>query len=247
MVPDVRKRRLPVGLQGFQSASRFAVVPDEDSISSWMPKWLSFNPLQGSRWFQTRTALKRQPGSIAFQSASRFAVVPDPTPWHAVLTSPVAAVLHTTPPHPLQQADRTCPQWGKTPSQVPYTPEAVFGRSPTPLPEGVFKIPSRRELGVFVGFYLRWCRGLGWSFWGRVCRSAAGVVSTQPFASAHELAQPALRNLHHRLGLSASGRVVSTRAAPPLQPGSTNFKKHPSQPGSTDFKKLRRDPAQPVS
>ena len=90
----------------------------------------------------------------SFQSALRFAVVPDPTPWHAVLTSPVAAFLHTTPPHPLQQADRTCPQWGKTPSQVPYTPEAVFGRSPTPLSEGVSKTPGRGELGVFVGVCL---------------------------------------------------------------------------------------------
>ena len=89
-----------------------------------------------------------------FQSALRFAVVSDPTPWHAVLTSPVVVVLHTTPPHPLQPGDRTCPKWGKTPSQVPYTPEAVFGRSPTPLSEGVSKMPSRRELGVFVGFYL---------------------------------------------------------------------------------------------
>ena len=80
--------------------------------------------------------------AIEFQSALRFAVASDPTPWHAVLTSPVAAVLHTTPPHPLQQADRTCPKWGKTPSQVPYTPEAVFGRSPTPLSEGVSKTPA---------------------------------------------------------------------------------------------------------
>ena len=162
-------------------------------------------------------------------------MVSDPTPWHAVLTSPVVVVLHTTPPHPLQQADRTCPQRGKTPSQVPYTPEAVFGRSPTPLPEGVSKMRSRRELGVFVGFYLGWCRGLGWSFWGRVCRSAAGVVSTQPLASAHELAQPALRNLRHGLGRPASKEMVSTRAAPS------------SRPGSTNFKKLRRGPAQPVS
>ena len=81
-------------------------------------------------------------------------MVSDPTPWHAVLTSPVAVVLRTTPPHPLRVADRICPKWGKTPSQVPYTPEAVFGRSPTPLSEGVSKMPGRRELGVFVGFYL---------------------------------------------------------------------------------------------
>jgi len=104
---------------------------------------------------------------------------------------PRCRVLTHHPPHPLRAADRICPKWGKSPSQVAYTPEAVFGRSPTPLSEGVSKMPGRRELGVFVGFYLGWCRGLGWSFWGRVCRSAAGVVSTQPFASAHELAQPA--------------------------------------------------------
>ena len=79
-----------------------------------------------------------------FQSALRFAVVSDPTPWHAVLTSPVAVVLHTAPPHPLQPGGRTCPEWGRTPSQVPYTPGAVFGRSPTPLPEGVSKTPSRQ-------------------------------------------------------------------------------------------------------
>ena len=89
-----------------------------------------------------------------FQSALRFAVVSDPTPWHAVLTSPVAAVLHTTPPHPLRVADRICPKWGKTPSQVAYTPEAVFGRSPTPLSGDVSKMPSRRELGVFLGVCL---------------------------------------------------------------------------------------------
>ena len=100
-----------------------------------------------ARWNPTRDVWE-------FQSASRFAVVSDPTPWHAVLTSPVAVVLHTTPPHPLRVADRICPKWGKTPSQVPYTPEAVFGRSPIPLSEGVSKMPSRRELGVFVGFYL---------------------------------------------------------------------------------------------
>ena len=87
---------------------------------------------------------------ILFQSALRFAVVSDPTPWHAVLTSPVAAVLHTTPPHPLQPGDRTCPKWGKTPSQMPYTPEAVFGRSPTPLSEGVSKTPGCGQPGLPV-------------------------------------------------------------------------------------------------
>ena len=127
VVPDITATLWVVAV-AFQSALRFAVVPD--SGQSISPLWLRF------------------------QSALRFAVVPDPTPWHAVLTSPVAAVLHTTPPHPLQQADRTCPKWGKTPSQVPYTPEAVFGRSPTPLSEGVSKMPGRGELGVFVGVYL---------------------------------------------------------------------------------------------
>ena len=170
-----------------------------------------------------------------FQSALRFAVVSDPTPWHAVLTSPVVVVLHTTPPHPLQPGGRTCPQWGKTPRHVPYTPEAVFGRSPTPLlqdaqsrgagrlrrslPRAGSRPEARDPAQGAVGFAVR----------------PPVVVSAQPFASAHELAQSALRNLNNRLGLSASGRVVSTRAAPP------------SQPGSTDFKKLRRDPAQPVS
>ena len=77
-------------------------------------------------------------------------MVSDPTPWHAVLTSPVAAVLHTTPSHLLQQADRICPQWGKSPRHVPYTPEAVFGRSPTPLSEGVSKTPSSGHPGLPV-------------------------------------------------------------------------------------------------
>ena len=86
-------------------------------------------------------------GPVRFQSALRFAVVSDPTPWHAVLTSPVAAVLHTTPSHPLQQADRTCPKWGKTPSQVAYTPEAVFGRSPALLPEGCLQDAQSRGAG----------------------------------------------------------------------------------------------------
>ena len=89
---------------------------------------------------------------MVFQSALRFAVVSDPTPWHAVLTSPVAAVLHTTPPHPLQQADRTCPKWSKTPSQVAYTPEAVFGRSPTTPVRGCLQNPRLRAAGI-AGFF----------------------------------------------------------------------------------------------
>ena len=119
-----------VRVTAFQSALRFAVVSDLTP-----PK-------------------KEEEESEGFQSALRFAVVSDPTPWHAVLTSPVVVVLHTTPPHPLQPRDRTCPKWGKTPSQVPYTSEAVFGCSPTPLSEGVSKMPGRGEPGVFVGVYL---------------------------------------------------------------------------------------------
>ena len=137
----------------FQSTLRFAVVPDSLLIIFIINCQVSIRfKVRGG--FQTRALPRRNYGLASFQSALRFAVVPDLTPWHVALTSPVVAVLHTTPPHPLQQADRTCPQWGKTPSQVPYTPEAVFGRSPTPLSEGVSKMPGRRELGVFVGFYL---------------------------------------------------------------------------------------------
>ena len=159
----------------FQSALRFAAVSDEDE-----DKLLKYHDLVsirfkvrgGFRLYQVRFVWHDKPVSIRFevrggfrrtqqfrdrasnrrfQSALRFAVVPDPTPWHAVLTSPVVAVLHTTPLHPLQQADRTCPQWGKTPSQVPYTPEAVFGRSPTPLSEGVSNPPQQRTSGA-AGF-----------------------------------------------------------------------------------------------
>ena len=111
------------------------------------------------------------------QPALRFAVVPDYRTYHGnecVVVSirfkvrggfrpyplarrpdkPCCGGFTHHPSSPLQQADKTCPKWGKTPSQVPYTPETVFGRSPTPLSEGVSKIPSRRELGVFVGVYL---------------------------------------------------------------------------------------------
>ena len=58
----------------FQSALRFAVVSDV----------FMFNLI---------TAIH------LFQSALRFAVVSDHTPWYAVLTSPVVAVLHTATPH----------------------------------------------------------------------------------------------------------------------------------------------------
>ena len=130
-------------LTKFQSALRFAVLPD----NSWHGKRESRLPFQSALRFavlpdaQMVIIRAREEG---FQSALRFAVLPDPTPWHAVLTSPVAAVLHTAPPHPLQPEDRTCPQRGKTPSQVPYTPEAIFGRSPTPLSGGGSKTPSRQ-------------------------------------------------------------------------------------------------------
>ena len=126
MVSD-EKNTKPSSLPSrFQSALRFAVVSDGCTSPS--------------------------PPCPKFQSALRFAVVSDPTPWHAVPTSPVAAVLHTTLPHLLQQADRTCPQRGKTPSQVPYTPEAVFGRSPTPLSEGVSKTPGCGQPGLPASF-----------------------------------------------------------------------------------------------
>ena len=132
----------------FQSALRFAVVSD----NALRLEWVELGARVSIR-FEVRGGFRRHSvtiwvGEALFQSALRFAVVSDPTPWHAVLTSPVAAVLHTTPPHPLQQADRTCPQWGKTPSQVPYTPETVFGRSPTPLSEGVSKTPGCGQPGL---------------------------------------------------------------------------------------------------
>ena len=137
----------------------------------------SFNPLQGSRWFQTSGGCINHWLISPFQSASGFAVVPDPTPWHAVLTSPVVVVLHTTPPHPLQQADRTCPQWGKTPSQVPYTPEAVLavlqhpclGVSPRCPVAGSWASSSESTSGRVPS------RGAGSDPGrGRVCCSAAG-------------------------------------------------------------------------
>ena len=71
---------------------------------------------------------------LAFQSALRFAVVSDPPPWHAVLTSPVVVVLHTTPPHPLQPGDRTCPKWGKTPSQTAFDMYPVWFQNWVPYP-----------------------------------------------------------------------------------------------------------------
>ena len=138
----------------FQSALRFAVVSDPYScgrLGHRGPVSIRFKVRGGFRPIGYTSAIMT---SYEFQSALRFAVVSDPTPWHAVLTSPVVVVLHTTPPHPLQPGDRTCPKWGKTPSQVPYTPEAVFGRSPTPLSEGVSTIPSRRKLGVFITSWL---------------------------------------------------------------------------------------------
>ena len=57
----------------FQSALRFAVTSDLSRMALSLRK--------------------------KFQSALRFAVVSDHTPWYAVLTSPVVAVLHTATPH----------------------------------------------------------------------------------------------------------------------------------------------------
>ena len=141
-------RRHDSGL--FQSALRFAVVSD--------------SPLAYANGRNDR-----------FQSALRFAVVSDPTPWHAVLTSPVAAVLHTTPPHPLQQADRTCPKWGKTPSQVAYTPEAVFGRSPTTPVRGCLQNPRLRAAGI-AGFFQPYPRATSWPVLSGVGGSGSGRI-----------------------------------------------------------------------
>ena len=136
----------------FQSALRFAVVSDELNLKQAPFRVLFQSALRfavvSDRWENDSQIVL----PFKFQSALRFAVVSDPTPWHAVLTSPVAAVLHTTPLHPLQQADRTCPKWGKTPSQVAYTPEAVFGRSPTTPVRGCLQNPRLRAAGI-AGFF----------------------------------------------------------------------------------------------
>ena len=110
-----------------------------------------------------------------FQSALRFAAVSDPTPWHAVLTSPVAAVLHTTPLHPLQQADRTCPKLGKTPSQVTHTPEAVFGRSPTTPVRGCLQNPRQRAAGI-AGFLQPYPRAISRPVLSGVGGSGSGRI-----------------------------------------------------------------------
>ena len=118
----------------FQSALRFAAISDAMVVG------LALIGSYVSICFKVHGGFRLATFGVtalfwaAFQSALRFAVVSDLTPWHAVLTSPVVAVLHTTPPHSLQPRDRNCPQWGKTPRHVPYTPEVVFDRSPTPLP-----------------------------------------------------------------------------------------------------------------
>ena len=139
------------GRNEFQSALRFAVVSD-DGTNMGAPALLVSIRFEVRGGFRHHHLPRSVAGPVRFQSALRFAVVSDPTPWHAVLTSPVAAVLHTTPPHPLQQADRTCPKWGKTPSQVAYTPEAVFGRSPTTPVRGCLQNPRLRAAGI-AGFF----------------------------------------------------------------------------------------------
>ena len=60
----------------FQSASRFAVVPDVGNLVAYQVQ-RRFNPLQGSRWFQTNEPDLEVEPAPSFQSASRFAVVPD--------------------------------------------------------------------------------------------------------------------------------------------------------------------------
>ena len=88
--------------QKFQSASRFAVLPDLKKEKRLCSKGGSFNPLRGSRCFQTNlsahtagiscfnplrgsrcfqtTTVHSDQLIYSFQSASRFAVLPDPTP-----------------------------------------------------------------------------------------------------------------------------------------------------------------------
>jgi len=81
-------------------------------------------------------------------------VVSDPTPWHAVLTSPVAAVLHTTPLHPSNK--RTEPVLnGVKPLVKWHTHLRLFLVVLQHFClRGVSKMPGRGELGVFVGVSL---------------------------------------------------------------------------------------------
>ena len=136
----------------FQSTLRFAVVPDSLLIIFIINCQVSIRfKVRGG--FQTRALPRRNYGLASFQSALRFAVVPDLTPWHVALTSPVVAVLHTTPPHPLQPEDRTCPKWGKTPSQVPYTPGAVLVVLQHPYPRVSPKHPQAAGTAGFLQLY----------------------------------------------------------------------------------------------
>ena len=150
VVSDTQERRQPLRGAGFQSALRFAVVSDLRCGAGLIQ--LLFQSALRFAVVSDGQQLKSSPRWMQFQSALRFAVVSDPTPWHAVLTSPVVVVLHTTPLRPLQQADRTCPKLGKPPSQVAYTPEGVFGRSPTTPVRGCLQNPRLRAAGI-AGFF----------------------------------------------------------------------------------------------
>ena len=75
MLPDLVMERSRND-QKFQSASRFAVLPDLKKEKRLCSKGGSFNPLRGSRCFQTSFEQVLSEGE-KFQSASRFAVLPD--------------------------------------------------------------------------------------------------------------------------------------------------------------------------
>ena len=149
----------------FQSALRFAVLPDVLLAVRGRVR----HQFQSALRFAVLPDTKRSKYSFRgsqFQSALRFAVLPNPHGYQRILgqvsirfkvrgaskpypmtrrpDKPRCSVFTHPPPHPFQPGDRTCPKWDKTPSQVPYTPEVVFGRSPTPLSGGVSKTPSRQ-------------------------------------------------------------------------------------------------------
>ena len=78
VVSDVLVNGIMFVTFGFQSASRFAVLPDGGAKGPGGDSPPSFNPLRGSRWFQTEqhSCQAARVGNL-FQSASRFAVVSD--------------------------------------------------------------------------------------------------------------------------------------------------------------------------
>ena len=113
----------------FQSASRFAVLPDS-SVLPGRRRHLGFNPLRGSRCFQT----------LPHDTLSRQALLP----------------RSYTPPllTPSEQRTESVLN-GVKPLVKWHTHLRLFlVVLQPPLSEGVSKMPGRRELGVFVGFYL---------------------------------------------------------------------------------------------